>query len=140
MNELIGRGQQRIDELAFRLAGAERRRLQEYRSRLEVASARLRLQDMRRTLAAMRRDLEVRASALASAVRSELVRRRGRWEGLQGRLQALSPLNILERGYALVFDEKGTLVKDAAQVKTGEEIRARVSRGTIDATVKKTSG
>ena len=43
---------------------------------------------------------------------------------------------ILERGYALVFDANGKLVKDAAQVKVGEEIRARVARGEIAATVK----
>jgi len=48
-------------------------------------------------------------------------------------------LNILERGYALVFDAKGNLVKDARQVRPGNEIRARMSRGTIDATVKKTA-
>jgi exodeoxyribonuclease VII large subunit len=50
-------------------------------------------------------------------------------------LEVLSPLAILERGYALVFDGAGQLVKDAGQVKVGEEIRARVARGEIRATV-----
>jgi exodeoxyribonuclease VII large subunit len=140
MRELIGRRQQRLDELVFRLAGAERKRLQEYRSRLDVASARVRHHDLRRALAVMRRELVTRGSALASATRAELMRRRARVEGLSGTLEALSPLNILERGYALVFDAKGNLIKDASQVKAGDEIRARVSRGTIDATVRKTTG
>jgi exodeoxyribonuclease VII large subunit len=52
-------------------------------------------------------------------------------------LEMLSPLAILERGYALVFDGAGHLVKDVAQVKVGEEISARVARGEIRATVKK---
>jgi exodeoxyribonuclease VII large subunit len=52
-------------------------------------------------------------------------------------LQALSPLAILERGYALVFDASGKLLKDAAKVKPGDEISARLARGTLDATVKK---
>jgi len=43
---------------------------------------------------------------------------------------------ILERGYALVFDASGKLVKDASGVNAGEEIRARVARGEIEATVK----
>jgi exodeoxyribonuclease VII large subunit len=139
MHDLIGRRQQRLDELVFRLASAERRRLQEYRTRLDTASARVRARDLRRTLDAMRRDFEARTSALASAARSDLARRRARYEGLLATLEALSPLSILERGYALVFDAKGKLVKDARQVRPGNEIRARVSRGTIDATVKKTA-
>ena len=53
-------------------------------------------------------------------------------------LEALSPLAILERGYALVFDGAGQLVKDAGLVKAGDEIRARVARGEIAAVVKKT--
>jgi exodeoxyribonuclease VII large subunit len=139
MHDLIGRRQQRLDELVFRLASAERRRLQEYRTRLDTASARLRARDLRRTLDAMRRDIEAHTSALASAARLDLARRRARFEGLRATLEALSPLSILERGYALVFDAKGNLVKNARQVKPGNEIRARVSRGTIDATVKKTT-
>jgi exodeoxyribonuclease VII large subunit len=139
MHDLIGRRQQRLDELVFRLAGAERKRLQEYRNRLDVASSRVRHHDIRRTLAVMRRELAARGSALISAARSDLMRRRARVEGLSGTLQALSPLNILERGYALVFDAAGNLVKDAAQIKAGDDIRARVSRGEIHATVRKTS-
>ncbi len=139
MHDLIGRRQQRLDELVFRLASAERRHLQEYRTRLDTASARVRARDLRRTLEAMRRDLEAHTSALASAARSDLARRRARFEGLRGTLDALSPLRILERGYALVFDAQGNLVKDARQVRPGNEIRARVSRGTIAATVKKTT-
>ncbi len=139
MHDLIGRRQQRLDELVFRLASAERRHLQEYRTRLDTASARVRARDLRRTLEAMRRDLEAHTSALASAARSDLARRRARFEGLRGTLDALSPLSILERGYALVFDARGNLVKDAHQVRPGNEIRARVSRGTIAATVKKTT-
>jgi exodeoxyribonuclease VII large subunit len=139
ISDLIGRRQQRLDELVFRLAAAERRRLQEYRTRLDTASARVRARDLRRTLDAMQRDLAARASALASAARSDLARRRARYQGLRATLEALSPLSILERGYALVFDARGNLVKDAQQVRPGNEIRARVSRGTIAATVKKTS-
>jgi exodeoxyribonuclease VII large subunit len=51
----------------------------------------------------------------------------------------LSPLAILERGYALVFDAAGQLVKDSTQVNPGDEISARLARGAIQATVKKTT-
>jgi exodeoxyribonuclease VII large subunit len=55
-------------------------------------------------------------------------------------LSALSPLAILERGYALVFDASGDLLKDAAKVKAGDAISARLAKGTLSATVKKARG
>jgi exodeoxyribonuclease VII large subunit len=58
-------------------------------------------------------------------------------ERLAGSLAALSPLAILDRGYALVFDASGKLLKDAGKVKPGDDISARLARGEITATVKK---
>jgi len=52
-------------------------------------------------------------------------------------LEALSPVAILERGYALVFDAEGGLIKDAAQVKAGAKIKAQLARGELRATVEK---
>jgi len=137
MRDLIGRRQQRLDELTYRLASGERQQLQGYRQRLEVASARLRLHDLRRVLGGMRREIESHTAALAAATRAHLMRRRARLEQMEARLRALSPLHILERGYALVFDAQGNLVKDAAQVQAGDEIRARVHRGEIEAQVRR---
>jgi len=137
MRDAIARRQQRLDDLAYRLAAVERERLQSLRRRLEVAGARLRYHDLRRSLAGMRRELAVRANALASSTRSRLRERRANLERSAARLQALSPLNILERGYALVFDSSGNLVKDAAGLRPGDEISARLHRGTLAATVTK---
>jgi exodeoxyribonuclease VII large subunit len=137
MRDAIGRRQQRVDELLYRLAAAQAQLVQRYRRRMEDATTRLRQRDLRLTLSATRRDIQAGLAALAAATRADLQRRHARVDGLQGRLQALSPLNILERGYALVFDASGNLVKDAARVRSGDEIRARVQRGEIRATVKK---
>lgn len=48
-----------------------------------------------------------------------------------GRLQALSPLAILERGYSITFNQSGALLKDAREVKKGETLRTRLHRGTV---------
>ena len=72
-------------------------------------------------------------------MRNQLLLKKLRLERIGRALETLSPLAILERGYALVFDGSGQLIKDAAQVKTGDEISARVARGEIRATVKKAS-
>jgi exodeoxyribonuclease VII large subunit len=50
-------------------------------------------------------------------------------------LQALSPLQVLERGYALVFDSAGKLVKGTAQLHPGEAVHTRVAHGSFTATV-----
>lgn len=48
-----------------------------------------------------------------------------------GRLEALSPLGILERGYSLTFDGKGELVKEARKIKVGEPLKTRLHQGII---------
>jgi len=52
-------------------------------------------------------------------MRNVLLQQRVRVERMSRALEMLSPLAILERGYALVFDGTGQLVKDVAQVKVG---------------------
>lgn len=137
MIDAIRARQQRLDDLSYRLITSQRGLLVSRRRRVEVASASLRHRDMRRVLASIRRDLHAGTSALTAVARASLLRYRSRLERSQARLQGLSPLSALQRGYALVFDAQGRLVKDATQVNVGDEIRARVSRGEIAATVKR---
>jgi len=136
--ELIRRREQRVDELAFRLAQAERSALERKRRSFEALSATVRHYDLRRVLAGMRRELEARSEAMAGAARNLLLQRRGRLERIQAALEALSPVAILERGYALVFDEGGRLIKDAAQVNRGQKIEARLAKGRVRARVEET--
>jgi exodeoxyribonuclease VII large subunit len=137
MIDAIRARQQRLDDLSYRLIASQRGLLVSRRRRVEVASAALRHRDMRRVLAGIRRDLHAGTSALTAVARASLLRYRSRLERSHARLQGLSPLSALQRGYALVFDAHGRLVKDATQVNVGDEIRARVSRGEIAATVKR---
>ena len=57
---------------------------------------------------------------------------------LDGRLTALSPLFVLDRGYSLTFTSAGQLVHDASVVATGEILKTRLARGTVTSTVKHT--
>ena len=139
MMDGINQRQQRLDDLRFRLEKAERRLLEQYRRRWEHTSAAVRHYDARRVLAGMRRDIDSRAIAIISAIRTTLLRRRSRFEQLERQLKALSPVAILERGYALVFDSQGNLLKDGSRAKTGDEISARLARGTVTARVEKSS-
>ncbi len=132
----LGRRQQRVDELVYRLESAEHRLLEQHRRRWETAAAAIRHYDVRRRLSAMHEQLEGRTVALLSTFRALLLQRQSRLERLAGSLEALSPVAILERGYALVFDGSGKLIKDAGAVAAGDEISARLARGEIRAVVK----
>jgi exodeoxyribonuclease VII large subunit len=134
----IRRGQQRLDERRFRLEMAQRQLLERNHRRLETGSAAVRHYDARRRLAAIRRQLETEASNLAAATRACLLKFRAALDRRTASLEALSPVAILNRGYALVFDGQGTLVKDAAQLAPGDELSARLARGQVRARVTNT--
>ncbi|MGO9126382.1 MAG: exodeoxyribonuclease VII large subunit [Terriglobales bacterium] len=133
--DLIHRRQQRLDELGYHLAQAQREIIEKQRRRFEGLSATVRHYDVRRVLAGMRKDLAAHRTGLLAAFRNLLLERRVRVERMETALQALSPVAILERGYALVFDGAGKLLKDARKVKAGDEISAKLAKGTVRARV-----
>ncbi|HEY1677956.1 MAG TPA: exodeoxyribonuclease VII large subunit [Candidatus Sulfotelmatobacter sp.] len=135
MMEVIRQRQQKLDDLAHRLEVAERQLLVQLHRRWEAISAVIRHYDVRLVLSGMRKELENRAAALAAVTRNVLLQYRVRSERLQTALGSLSPLAILDRGYALVFDAQGKLLKDASRVNVGEEISARLAHGQIQAAV-----
>jgi exodeoxyribonuclease VII large subunit len=139
MADAIARRQQRADDLAYRLASAYERSLKGARQRLDVAAARLRHFDLRRVFAGLRREAEARQQSLGAAMRHLLAQQRAKLEQSTAALEQLSPLKVLERGYALVFDANGVLLKNPAQVADGDAITARLARGTLPAVVRKKS-
>jgi exodeoxyribonuclease VII large subunit len=136
MMDLIRRRQQKVDDLTNRLTHAQRNQLETQRRRFENLAAAVRHYDLRLVLGGVRKELNAQVAAMAAAARDMLLRRRSRLERLTSQMEALSPLAILERGYALVFDASGKLVKDTERVNVGDEITARLARGEIGATVK----
>jgi exodeoxyribonuclease VII large subunit len=137
MMELIRQRQQRLDDLTHRMELAERNLLEQMRRRWEMISAAVRHYDLRLVLSGMRKQLDSGTAALVAIMRNVLLQHRVRSERLQTALESLSPLAILERGYALVFDSDGKLLKDARGLNVGDEISARFSYGEIRAAVTK---
>ena len=137
MMELIRQRQQKLDDLTHRMELAERNMLERFRRRWETISAAVRHYDVRMVLSGMRKELDSRTTALAAVMRNVLLQHRVRSERLQTALQSLSPVAILDRGYALVFDSNGNLLKDADAVKIGDEVSARLAHGQIQAAITK---
>ncbi len=135
MMEVIRQRQQRLDDLTHRLELAERQLLQQMHRHWEMISASVRHYDLRRVLSSVRKQLESGTAALVAVMRNVLLQHRVRSERLQTALGSLSPLAILERGYALVFDSKGKLLKDVRGVELGDEVSARLAHGELRAAV-----
>ena len=140
MMDGIHRGQQKLDERRYRLEKAQMRLMELSRRRLETVSAAVRHYDARRRLAAIRKQLETSTASLAAATRARLLASRAGLERRAASLEALSPLAILNRGYALVFDANGQLVSDAGRLAAGDEISARLARGRVRARVTGSDG
>jgi len=137
MMEFIRQRQQKLDDLTHRIELAERNLLERFRRRWETISAAVRHYDVRLVLSGMRKELDSHMAALAAVMRNVLLQHRVRSERLQTALQSLSPVAILDRGYALVFDSNGNLLKDADAVKIGDEVSARLAHGQIQAAITK---
>lgn len=126
---------QRLDELEQRLPRAVRQRLAELRA--DLADSRGRLWGLSpavrvREAAAHRNEL---LSRLRAAQLQQLRQASERLLPLVRTLNAVSPLATLERGYAIVSNDRGAILRDAADAPPGTRIEARLGRGRIRATV-----
>lgn len=103
----------------------------------EIRAALAQLRDrLARSGEGMTAEVRARLGSLATRARSALLlgleRRRSRMAGLAARLDALSPLAVLARGYSLTLDEEDrAVVRSADQVAPGRLIRTRLARGAI---------
>ncbi len=101
---------------------------------LHRLESRLRRRDPSPRLGSARAELDRQRASLATALRHGLDRRRAALGQAAGRLDALSPLKVLERGYA-VTTRAGHVITDAAQLTVGDPIEVRFARGRTHARV-----
>jgi exodeoxyribonuclease VII large subunit len=104
-------------------------------ARLAAVEARLRRQDVSLHLAVGRRRLESLRTRLERVSERETRVRRIRVERAEARLEGMSPLAVLGRGYALVYAADGRLLTTAAEARVGQDVVARLSDGRVRATV-----
>jgi exodeoxyribonuclease VII large subunit len=115
----------RLDDSVRRLLDSLRRRLDELTGRRALRQPLDRLRDQERRLDDLSERLH-RAARLRHSTASERV------AALAARLETLSPLNVLARGYSLTrIEDDGSLVRDAAQVRPGDRLRTHLARGRV---------
>jgi exodeoxyribonuclease VII large subunit len=135
MRDGLGRRAQRVDELEFRVQAANDRLLRARAQRLERLDARLQRQDVAVRLAVDVRRMELLRGRLERAGIAVATTRREHVERVWARAEAMSPLRVLERGYALVYGPDGKLLRTSESAAQGDEITARLAEGSLRATV-----
>ncbi|SDW58304.1 exodeoxyribonuclease VII large subunit [Marinobacter mobilis] len=126
---------QRLDDLEVRLKGAIKQRQRQEITRLDSLSARLSAQSPSRQLQTYQDAILQLRSHLETGLRRLVRNRQDQLAHLAQTLNVVSPLATLDRGYAILQDESGNIVRQANQVNVGTTINARVSEGSITATV-----
>jgi exodeoxyribonuclease VII large subunit len=136
LHRRVGRSSQRVDEMDYRLRERIRAVLDTRKRRLNELEVRVRSMDVRLRFAAVRHRLEKADKALAGCMQSRIAAAQRRFEPVAVQLRELSPVRILDRGYAIVRNEIGTVVKSPSDAPAGSEVRVRVAGGEFTADVR----
>lgn len=118
-----------LEQQARRMEKAQERRLELLRQRLRRLSERPVLRSPEGSLQQKELLLELLRQRLERAAAAAVEKRQRQFAALSGRLDALSPLKVLARGYAVATRQEQVL-HSVAQLSPGEEIRLRLSDGT----------
>jgi exodeoxyribonuclease VII large subunit len=134
LHRAIGRRMQRLDELDYRLRDTGRAVIDRRKRALDDLRLRLGQMDVRLRLAEARRRLEGLETRLRQRIRLESTHAGAALAPLEAHLAQLSPLKILDRGYAIV-ERDGKLVKAPGDAPKGSNLRVRVAKGEFRAKV-----
>ncbi len=127
----IGDRWQSLDKVSQNLRGILEDRLHQADKRLSRVEHRLVALDLRVRLARRAQRFGSASQRLIPAMKRTLERRMSTLAALAGHLTALSPLAILERGYAIVQTERGFAVRESGQVSVGDPLGVRLHRGSL---------
>jgi len=126
---------QNLDAASSAMAAALMRQIKAARRHLSVLSASAALQSPTQYIALRRTSLEHMRNRLISAGQQNLSKKRQNYIALTAKLDAMSPLKVLSRGFAMAQTEDRRLVRSVQQVRLGQHISVTVSDGSMKATI-----
>ncbi|OOG55897.1 exodeoxyribonuclease VII large subunit [Rhodanobacter sp. B05] len=127
----LARDRERLQHLQHRLGAVLREQGQQRHARLERLQARLLARHPRAQLPLLARRLAEQDQRLRRAITHILERRQTALRHAGHALHAVSPLATLERGYAIIFDSQGQVLRSARNVTAGTPLRARLIDGEL---------
>jgi exodeoxyribonuclease VII large subunit len=139
ISTLLYRAAQRLDDLSFRLESALTAQLHHRQSRIAALTAAFLHHDPRRGVAHTRQRLSDLRVRLDRSIERALQAAAVRVSALDARLHSLSPLAVLDRGYALVLSAEGSLIRSTAQIAPGDAVTTRLADGAFTSRVETTA-
>lgn len=130
--------QQRVDDMSLNLGKNFARKQRRFKERYEFAITRFRRLSPQAKLKALRHRSEQAESNLKARMNYLLNLKSGLFTGLIGKLESLSPLNILARGYSICYRSKDRhIIKEATLISPGEQMEIKLHRGNLLCEVEK---
>ena len=126
---------QMLDSMSAAMETALTRQLKTARRHLQMLSASPSLKSPVEYINQRKKSMQLLKARLISAQNSKLHRERQRFVTSMAKLDAMSPLKVLSRGYAMTHNDKGELVRSVSQIRVGDSLQIKVSDGSIHATV-----
>ncbi|TCP92106.1 exodeoxyribonuclease VII large subunit [Cricetibacter osteomyelitidis] len=121
--------QQRMTQLEIRFKQAMRRLIEKKSYNLTALSARLKQNPLPYRMQKQHQHLQQLEVRLNFAINKIVADRQNRLANLCGKLDSLSPLKVLARGYSIVKNEQGQTVTDIHQIQVGEQITTKLTNG-----------
>jgi exodeoxyribonuclease VII large subunit len=136
---LLHRSAQRVDDLSQRLDSALDHAIRLRQSRTSELTASILRHDPRQALAQARERLLACRTHLDRSAERLIHTSAAGLSSLDARLHSLSPLSVLDRGYALVLNADGALVRSSAQLAAGDLLNTRLADGSFTSRVESTT-
>ena len=124
-----------LDSMQSAMSSAVLRQLRSCRQRLQDLRSRPALTDPASYILRRKKDLELLSGRMDSANQRLLDKRKQQFIGLTAKLDALSPLKVLTRGYAMVQKQDGVVLRSVTQAQPGEKVKVTLSDGNFYASV-----
>ena len=126
---------QNLDAVTGAMVTSLNRQLKSARQHLEVLSRSQALQSPDGYLNQREKGLELLTNRLIAAQNQNITRKNQQYIAAVSKLDAMSPLKVLARGYAMAQNEAGSVLRSVKQVEPGERIAIRLCDGKLTATV-----
>jgi exodeoxyribonuclease VII large subunit len=131
ISTLIHRQDQRLDDLVFRQEAALITWLRRQQDHVVSLAGTVLRHDPLQAMAQARERLQAFSARLHRSIERNLQRATARTGSLDARLNSLSPLAVLDRGYALVLSADGSVIRSIDQLTPGATLTTRVADGTF---------
>ena len=126
---------QNLDAMSDTMTGTLSRQLKAARQHWQILSQSPVLRDPTGYLSQQRKNLEILANRMITAQNKQVSQHNQRYIAAVSKLDAMSPLKVLTRGYSMAQKENGEILRSVHQTEQGEQISVRLSDGKLIARI-----